>query len=116
MSVPKKEVDFLAHPPLQALAVVVALRLTGGVGMWRSLKERSDDLSQEPPLHPHPPYFFLLCFLASFSFHFFLCALDQLPHPSLVSLILSASSCSASGSAAVSVTSIWGCSSSVSWL
>ena len=64
----------------------------GRMGMWRSLKERSDDLSQEPPFHPHPPYFFLLCFLASFSFHFFLCALDQLPHPSSVSLIGSASS------------------------
>ena len=29
MSVPKKEVDFLAHPPLQAQAAVVALRFAG---------------------------------------------------------------------------------------
>ena len=30
MSVPKKEVDFLARPPSQAQAVVVALRFAGG--------------------------------------------------------------------------------------
>ena len=41
MSVPKKEVDFLAHPPPRALALVVALRLAlGGVAdpttKWRA--------------------------------------------------------------------------------
>ena len=31
MSVPKKEVDFLAHPPPRALALVVALRFVAGL-------------------------------------------------------------------------------------
>ena len=114
---PQKEVDVLAHiPPRRWRWQWRCGWLAGEVGMWRSLKERSDELSQGPPFHPHPPYFFLLYFLASFSFHFFLCALDQLPHPSSVSLIWSASLCSASGSVAVFVTSMLGCSSSVSRL
>ena len=33
--------------------------------MWRSLKERSDDLSQGPPFHPHPPSFVILVRLGS---------------------------------------------------
>ena len=55
---PKRSLLPNAPPPPGAGVGSGVAVVWGRVGMWRSLKERSDDLSQEPPFHPHPPYFF----------------------------------------------------------
>ena len=63
MSVPKKEVDFLAHPPPRALALAVALRLAGekeGLGFSRG-EMTSPQRSRRPP-----PLLSLLVSLALF--------------------------------------------------
>ena len=52
MSVPKKEVDFLAHPPLQAQALAVALRFFRGFGQPLSRRARPASWGQLPPPLP----------------------------------------------------------------